>query len=222
MQEVPILHADRDPLESTFPCVVDVLYDRVPLVNLAGDYAYLSEAYYTSLDAELKGVPMLPTTTDALEATVVPTMIDRLARAGIPAVPSSLVNDRFPPTPFHAWPVQPATVEGEWIVDEETLVRRRAGLTLAGKYAVSCRPIHEADERVAVRIVLGRTTHEAHEAIAAAAFCALRIPAMTLWLVGTEATGYRVCTLAPLPFDRLGAIERSWIDAAGEVRGWRA
>lgn len=209
-------------MATTFPDV-ETFDDRpVPLVNLAGDYAYLSESYYTCLDAELIGVPMMPSTTDALDATVIPTMIDRLARAGVPAVPSVLVNDRFPPPPFHAWPVQPATVEGEWIMDADTLDRRRAGLTLAGKYAVSCRPIHEADERIAVRIVLGRTTAVAHEQIARATFAALQIPAMTLWVVGTEATGYRACTLAPLPLSAFTPEERGWIDAVGEVRPWRA
>src|SRR5690606_28830490 len=57
------------------------------VANLAGDYSYLTTGYYASLDAELAGLKVLPTTADALDAYVVPIAMENAHLAGL-AVPA--------------------------------------------------------------------------------------------------------------------------------------
>lgn len=191
--------------------------DAVDALNLAGDYAYLSSGYYASLDAELAGERMLPSPEEALDAYVVPILMDKARRAGLPVPEATLVTERFPEPPFMAWPVNPFSTKGELILDEATLAARRGGLTYAGKYAVACQRL-PADHRLdTARVVLGRCAVPELAELAAAAFRALRLPAMRLRVV-VSADAYLVAAVEPLPFDVLTGEELGWLEEAGTWR----
>lgn len=194
------------------------LLDKVDVVNLGGYYTYMTSAYYASLDAELRGERVAPTTAEALDAYVVPLAMERAARAGIPVPTYELVTDRFPPPPFMAYPVNPFTIKGELIETPEDLETRRKGLTYTGKYAVLVQQL-PVDYRIdVVRVVLGRTRVPEYEAFAQKIFEAFRIPLFRARVVVTS-QAYLLSSIEPLPVDELTLNEKTLVEG---VDGWRS
>src|SRR5690554_7885814 len=103
--------------------------DLAQVANLSGDYTYLTSGYYASLDAELDGLSVLPTTGEALDAYVVPIAMEKARHAGIAVPPSEIVTERFPPPPLLAYPINPFSSRGELLLDAEAIESRRKGLT---------------------------------------------------------------------------------------------
>lgn len=191
---------------------------RADVANLAGDYTYLTSGYYVSLDAELKGMTVLPTTAEALDAYVVPILMVKAQLGGIPVPEHTLVTDRFPTPPMLAYPVNPFSVKGELILDAETLEARRKGLTYTGKYAVLVQLL-PLDHRIDVlRLVLGRTTVPEYQALGERLFELFRIPLMRVRVIVTPRE-YLLSAIEPLPFAELTDEERSQLEGLGR---WRA
>jgi len=184
---------------------------------MAGDYAYLGAGYYASLDAELGGERVWPTTEEALDAYVVPILADKARAAGLEVPSATLVTERFPAPPFLAWPVNPFSSKGELILDEAGLAARRGGLTYAGKYAVYCQRLPDTYRLDTVRVVLGRCDVPELESFVRDAFAALHLPLARLRVIVSPAD-YLLAAAEPLPYHELNEGERSWI---GEVGRWR-
>lgn len=194
------------------------LLPEADLVNLGGDYSYMSSAYYASLDAELRGERVAPTTQDALDAYVVPLAMERAGRAGI-AVPSyELVTDRFPAPPFMAYPVNPFSTRGELIEDGDALEARRKGLTYTGKYAVLVQRLPEDYRIDVVRTVLGATLIPEYEAFARKVFDAFRIPLFKARVI-VSSRAYLLSAIEPLPQEELTLNEKALVKG---VAGWRS
>lgn len=194
------------------------LLPDVDVVNLAGDYSYMSAAYYASLDAELRGERVAPTTAEALDAYVVPLAMELASRAGI-AVPSyELVTDRFPAPPIMAYPVNPFSTKGELIVDLAALEERRKGLTYTGKYAVLAQRL-PADYRIdVVRVILGRTLVPEYEDFARRIFETFRLPLFKSRVI-VSSRAYLLSSIEPLPGDDLTLNEKALVKG---VAGWRS
>lgn len=189
----------------------------VDALNLAGDYTYLSAGYYASLDAELRGERMLPTPEEALDAYVVPILLEKARQANMAVPTATIVTDRFPAPPFLAWPINPFSTKGELILDAATLEARRGGLTYAGKYAVACQRL-PADHRLdTVRVTLGTCDVPELADLASEAFRVLRLPLMRLRVI-VSAEAYLLAAVGPLPFEELTADERLRIDGVGTWR----
>jgi len=188
------------------------------LANMAGDYGYLSSGYYRSLDAELEGLEVMPTTLDALDAYVVPIAMEKARLAGLPVPAFHLATTRFPPTPFMAYPVNPFSSKGELVVDRDQLAARRNGLTYTGKYAVLCQELPEDYRIDVVRWVLGRTLVPEYAAFAAALFETFRLPLARARVIVTP-KAFLLSALLPLPLKELTAEESALLEGAGT---WRA
>lgn len=181
------------------------------LLNLAGDYTYMSSGYYASLDAELRGARVRPTTAEALDAYVVPIAMDKAHRAGLEVPEHALVTDRFGPPPFLAYPVNPFSSKGELIVDEATLEARRKGLTYTGKYAALVQRL-PADYRVDVlRLVLGRSLQPEYEDFARRVYEVFRLP-LTRVRVVVASDAYLLSALEPLPHAELTRNEKALLE----------
>ena len=188
------------------------------VANLAGDYTYLTSGYYHSLDAELAGLAVLPTTADALDAYVVPLALAKAARAGLPVPEHELVTDRFPPAPLLAYPVNPFSSKGELLLDEAAVEARRKGLTYTGKYAVLVQHLPH-DHRIDVlRLVLGLSLVPEYEELAWRLFEVFRLPLMKVRIVVTT-RDYQLSAIEPLPFAELTKEERGKLEGLGT---WRA
>lgn len=184
------------------------------LANLDGDYGYLGTGYYASLDAELAGRTVLPTTGDALDAYVVPIAMQKAATAGLPVPAFHIVTDRFPPPPLMAYPINPFSTRGELLLDAERIQARRNGLSYAGKYAVLCQEL-PTDSRIdMVRLVLGRSVVPEYAAFGAALFRVFRVPLMRVRVIVT-ARAYLLSAIEPLPARELASDELALLEEVG-------
>jgi hypothetical protein len=185
--------------------------ERPVLANLHGDYGYLGDGYYHSLEAELLGHQVVPTPKDALDAMVVPIALLRAQRCGLDVPESEIVTDRFPPPPLMAYPINPFSTHGELLEDHAAIAARRNGLTYTGKYAVQCQrlpPDHRID---VIRVMAGRSTIPEYGAFAAALFACFRLPLMTVRVIVTT-RAYLLSAIEPLPLRRLAEDDRALLD----------
>lgn len=188
------------------------------LANMAGDYGYLASGYYRSLDGELQGMRLIPTTADALDAYVVPIAMEKARLAGLPVPAFHFTTSRFPSPPLMAYPVNPFSERGELLVDTDAIEARRKGLTYTGKYAVLCQEL-PPDYRIdVVRCVLGRTLVAEYEAFARAVFLTFRLPLARVRVIVTP-RAYLLSALMPLPLAQLTPDERALVE---ELGSWRA
>lgn len=190
---------------------------EVAALNASGEYAYLDAGYYASLDAELAGEVVLPSPEEALDAYVVPIMLDKARRAGIEVPVATLVTDRFPEPPFFAWPVNPFSNKGELILDVASLEARKGGLSYAGKYAVLCQRLGHDYRLDTARVVVGRCSVPEFAELAREAFRILRLPLMKLRVI-VSADAYALSGVEPLPLTSLTGEERGWLEELGTWR----
>ncbi len=185
---------------------------------MAGDYGYLANGYYRSLDGELEGLRIIPTTAEALDASVVPIAMEKARLAGLPVPAFHIVTTRFPPPPVMAYPVNPFSEKGELLIDAAAIEARRKGLTYTGKYAVLVQEL-PPDYRIdVVRCVLGRTLVPEYDAFARAVFETFHLPLARVRVIVTS-RAYLLSALMPLPLKQLTAEERALVEERGT---WRA
>lgn len=200
------------------PAVVPRHGVSADVANLAGDYTYLTSGYYASLDAELAGLRVLPTTAEALDAYVVPLAMARAAHADLPVPEHEVVTEKFPPAPLLAYPVNPFSSKGELLLDQAAIDARRKGLSYTGKYAVLVQHLPH-DHRIDVlRLVFGMSLVPEYEALAARLFEVFRLPLMKVRIVVTTHS-YLLSAIEPLPFAELTEEERGKLEGLGRWRG---
>lgn len=187
------------------------------LANMDGDYSYLTSGYYRSLDGELQGLRLIPTSADALDAYVVPIAMEKALASGLPVPAFHIATSRFPATPMMAYPVNPFSTKGELLVDADALEARRKGLTYTGKYAVLCQELPEDYRIDVVRCVLGLTVVPEYEAFAQAVFETFRLPLARVRVIVT-AKAFLLSAIMPLPFAELTPDERELVQRMGTWR----
>ncbi len=212
----------RGPWRGLGPAAVERLGlppDRSWRAHVAGEYRYLSRAYYDVLDAELAGAAAIPSPADALDASIAPVALERAARAGVRVAASDMATERFPDPPFLAIPVNPFQRDSELILDATALAARRGGLTYNGNYAALCIPLPPDGRIDRVRVVLGRCSEEVLagvETMAAAVASTFRVPLFRMRVV-VAADGVRFAGIEPLRITELGDAEMRALDAETEA-----
>jgi hypothetical protein len=191
---------------------------RPVLANLIGDYTYLTDGYYHSLDLEQAGEQVVPTAAECLDAYVVPIALAKGERNGLQVPRSQLVTDRFLAPPLMAYPVNPFSSRGELLPDVATIELRRKGLTYTGKYAVLCQVLPDDFRIDVVRVVLGQTALPEYGPFAQAAWATFRLPLMRVRVIVVK-DAYLLSGIEPLPLRQLGADERRILEEAG---AWHA
>jgi hypothetical protein len=187
---------------------------RPALANLIGDYTYLTDGYYHSLDLEQAGENVAPTAAECLDAYVVPIALAKAERHGIQVPRSQLVTDRFLAPPVLAYPVNPFSSRGELLPDAAAIELRRKGLTYTGKYAVLCQALPDDFRIDMVRIVLGQTALPEYGPFALALWTAFRLPLMKVRVIVVK-DAYLLSGIEPLPLRQLSADERRVLEEAG-------
>jgi hypothetical protein len=186
---------------------------RPTLANLHGDYGYLGEGYYRSLEAERAGHQVVPTTADALDALVVPIALAKAEAFGLPVPEAEIVTDRFPEPPLLVYPINPFSIRGELLLDRAAVEARRKGLTYTGKYAVQCQRL-PADHRIdVIKVVMGRCTVKEYGEYTRSLFECFRLPLMKVRVIVTT-RAYLLSAIEPLPFRRLAEDDRALLQGA--------
>lgn len=187
--------------------------DRDHLYNMHGDYTYLTEGYYKSLDAELSGLKIRPTTEEALDAYVVPLAVRKAQLSNLKTPGYQIVTEKIVP-PVLAYPINPFSSKCEIIIEKEDVDKKLKTLTMNGKYAVICQTL-PADYRIdVIRCILGLTLEEEYKEFAAAVFKAFNIPLMRIRAIVT-ANEYLFSAIEPLSYDELTIKEKKLIEELG-------
>jgi hypothetical protein len=187
---------------------------RPVVANLDGDYGYLEQGYYRSLDLEDAGRQVVPTTAEALDAYVVPVALVKAERHGLRVPSFEVVTDRFPPAPLLAYPINPFSSRGERLDDAAAIETRRKGLTYTGKYAVLCQRLPAGSRVDSLRVVLGHTLVSEYDEYAHALWVCFRLPLMKARVIVTS-DAYLLSALEPLPWRGLTAEERALAERFG-------
>jgi hypothetical protein len=209
----------RKAVFATAPLPDDLRAQGV-FVNLDGDYGYLTDGYYRSMEAEHEGLISLPSPAEALDAYVVPLALAKAAAANISVPPWEIANDNtisFVP-PLLAYPINPFQTQGQVIADTTSLSEATRSLTMSGKYAMVIQDI-QPDSRVdTLRLVLGQCLKPEYADLAKRLWETFHIPLARVKIIVTEKQ-YLFSALEPLPKNELTQNEKAIIKEAGL---WRA
>lgn len=209
----------RQPRFDAAPLPSDLRADAV-FVNLEGDYSYLSDGYYRSMEAEHEGLRPLPTCEEALDAYVVPLALAKAKAAGISTPEWEIANDTSTTIrpPLIAYPINPFQDEGQVITEGSALAEAIKSLTMTGKYAVVCQRM-PPDSRVdTLRLVLGRCTKPEYKQLAEQLWQTFHLPLARIKVIVTERE-YLFSAIQPLREDELTLGEQAFVKEAGL---WRA
>jgi hypothetical protein len=209
----------KQPRFDAAPLPSDLRSDDV-FVNLEGDYSYLSDGYYRSMEAEHEGLRAVPTCEEALDAYVVPLALAKAAAAGIPTPEWEIANDTLTTIkpPLIAYPINPFQDEGQVITDIPGLAEGIKSLTMTGKYAVVCQRMPPDSRLDTLRLVLGRCTKPEFKALAEKLWQTFHLPLARVKIIVTERE-YLFSAISPLREDELTLGEQALIKEAGL---WRA
>ncbi len=202
------------------PALPEDLRAQGVFVNLEGDYSYLGDGYYKSMEAEHEGLIALPSPAEALDAYVVPLALSKAAAAGINVPQWEIANDNtmgFDP-PLIAYPVNPFQSMGQVIADHASLIEAVKSLTMSGKYAMVIQDM-QPDSRVdTLRLVLGHCLKPEYGELAMDIWMTFRIPLARVKIIVTEKL-YLFSAIEPLPKNELTQNEKAIIKEAGLWRG---
>ncbi|MFZ7104913.1 MAG: RimK-like ATPgrasp N-terminal domain-containing protein [Peptococcaceae bacterium] len=183
------------------------------LFNLFGDYTYLTEGYYRSLEGELEGVKIIPTTEEALDAYVVPLAMVKAEMNNIPIPLYEIVTEKIVP-PVLAYPINPYTSKFEVITDTNNLKSKLNTVTMSGKYATLCQRLPEDYRIDIIRCILGKSLVKEYEHFAQDLFQVFRVPLMKIRVIVTPAQ-YLFSAVEPFLFDELTLKEKKIIEELG-------
>lgn len=185
-------------------------------VNLAGDYGYLGDGYYQSMQAEHEGRVALPSPAEALDAYVVPLALTKAKAAGIAIPDWEIANDdtvSFDP-PLIAYPVNPFQSQGivanDLAATEETI----KSLTMGGKYALVLQDVPKDSRVDTMRVILGKCLKPEYAELAARVWETFRIPLARVKVIVTETT-YLFSAIEPLSREELTQNEKAIVKEAG-------
>lgn len=185
---------------------------HVTYINLAGDYSYMSEAYYQSLEAEFDE-EILPTTGDALDAYVVPIAMEKARQQGLEVPEYEIIMDKLSP-PVLAYPINPFSTRYELVEAGDDLNKKLRTLTKIGKYATLCQKL-PSDYRIdVVRCVVGQCLIAEYQEFSRRVFEVFKLPLMRIRVIVTTSS-YLLSAIEPLPFDDLTLNEKKLLSGLG-------
>jgi len=192
----------------------DEQVEDVIWLNLHGDYTYMTEGYYLSLDAEISGKRVLPTTEEILDAYVVPLAMEKAGRNGIPIPASRIVNSYLGVNPPVAlYPINQFLSGYQLALGQEELEPKFKKVTMSGRFAALVQELPNDYRIDTVRSVLGRCLVHEYQDFALRAFQVFHLPLMKVKVLVTPST-YYLSSIEPFSFDSLTLKEKALLKEA--------
>lgn len=185
--------------------------------NLSGDYSYLSTGYYRSLDYELAGANIKPTTQEILDAYIVPIALKKAEQWGIRIPRYEIVNEEVSP-PVLAYPINPFTSKCALIANPAETKTKIKALTMGGKYATLCQFLPENYEIAEFACIFGKTINELYHRIAEEVFAAFQLPLMKVRVIKNGEDIY-FSAIESLMMKELSQQERALLEECGKWQG---
>lgn len=176
-------------------------------INLSGDYRYLKEGYYKSLDAELKGMHVYPSCQEIIDAYSVPLCMQKARAVGIP-IPKYYITNNYVEPPAIAYALNPFSMRHSVIYRDGRAKVIAKSLTRNFTYAMCCQKIDEASSIRVVNVILNSTTNDEYADLAARVWEAFHLPLVRMRIiVNGHGNHALLSSLNPLPLYRLRARE---------------
>jgi hypothetical protein len=182
-------------------------------VNIIGDYRYMSEGHYGSVEAEIAGVKVYPTIKESLDAYVVPLCMERASTAGISVPEHYITNDIFEP-PCIVYPMNPFMKRHSVVYKSGHVKRIAKSMTRNFKYAMC---VQKITDDVAIReykCVMGNTTCDAVQDIAGKVWDLFHLPICNIRVI--EDGKMMLSAITSCPLHELGSRELKLLRKANE------
>lgn len=187
-------------------------------LNLHGDYTYMTEGYYLSLDAEVAGRMVYPSTQEILDAYTAPLAVEKARLGGIPVLEGRIIN--FPhdvKPPLIAYPVNPFSTGYEIIENKEEVEIKVKRVTMSGKFAAHVQQLPSNFRIDTVRCIMGKTLVREYKDFVKRVFEVFHLPLMKVKTVVTPDC-YLLSSIEPLLQEDLTLNEKRMLDGMGVWR----
>lgn len=191
-------------------CSVARLVHSNVLVNLAGNYDYLSDGYYLSQDFENQGREIRPSSKDMLDAYVAPLLLEKAKLAGLPVPEYCISNGYFEP-PAIVDPVNPFMLRGRTVLRQGKVKSIAKSLTRNFTYAICCQAIPEGAKVGYFRSVLGWAVRPAYRDVSDAVWNVFGIPLAKVRVIRTHEGEVLLSDISPLFIEDLGVQESRYL-----------
>ncbi|MEJ5284742.1 MAG: RimK-like ATPgrasp N-terminal domain-containing protein [Brevinematia bacterium] len=186
--------------------------------NLFGDYSYLQEGYYKSVDFYIKGLVVHPTPEEALDAYIIAITLEKAKKANI-NVPDYFIATAKTPNnyyPLLGYSMNPFSNNSFMIEDEKSYIKHLKSLTLTDKYFAVFQKLPKEEYRLdTIRCILGKTTIPEYNSFAENIFKVFKIPLMKIKVIVTSDT-YLLSSIEPLPYNALSINEKKLLEKMGK------
>ncbi|HOP06403.1 MAG TPA: RimK-like ATPgrasp N-terminal domain-containing protein [candidate division Zixibacteria bacterium] len=176
--------------------------EREELINLGGNYDYLSRAYYVSRDLEHAGKPIRPNCRQMLDAYVPPLFLEKARLANVP-IPEFYISNGFFEPPAIVDPINPFTLRGRVVMKPGRVKTISRSLTRNHTYAVCCQEIPPQARVIRFRAILGWTVSPSLREAAAMVWNVFSIPLATVRALKLEDGSVLLSDIAPLYLEDL-------------------
>lgn len=186
------------------------LADSGALVNLAGNYDYLSNGYYISQDLENSGQSIVPSCTEMLDAYVPPLFLEKAKLAGVPVPEYYISNGYFEP-PVIVDPINPFTLKGRVVLKSGRAGSIARSLTRNFTYAVCCQEMPEGSKVAYFRSILGWAVQPRHRELSKMVWEVFGVPLARVRAIRTKGGQFLLSDISPLFMEDLGGREAAYL-----------
>jgi hypothetical protein len=195
------------------------------ILNIQPDYRYMRMGYYVSMQAEVMGCRVIPSSQDVLDAYRPPIFLLRASNRGLKTSPY-IVSDNVKDIMFEVdfpmvlFPLHPASNGGYKVVNSEgSLYRAVRSLGMNQKYPVCAENLF--GNLISAKFLLGSTDNQVASKIAGAVYDEFRLLICRLVLQVLDGEPF-LCCLAPVHSNeltsenmkilstRIGAVEKDF------------
>lgn len=177
---------------------------------LSEDYYYKTEAYYSLVRNEARGIPTVPTAMAALEAYVVPICLEKAALAGIPVPEWGLAFSYVPlPSVLYGMNYYATPLEYHIVRDAPTMAKVMQTMTHNEKYPCVFERLEDDAEVSTVVSMFGnvKTEDENIRELAAKVHEVFGIPIVNIVLISNGGP-YKLSALTPVRYSKLPKEDR--------------
>ena len=180
------------------------------------NYFYKTRTYYSIVRSEVAGTPLSPSSSEVVEAYVVPVCLMKARRAGIPVCEWD-ISSSYVPIPSIVYGLHYYSDPSEYVVlnSQETSSEVIKYITHNFKFPFCYQKLSDPSSIASAVSIFGKTAYpdDAMAELAEKVFSAFRIPLVNIVAVSTDG-GYLLSSLAPIRFSKLSRDEMRLLEAA--------
>jgi hypothetical protein len=182
---------------------------------ISESYYYKTEPYYTIVQHEIEGRPVMPSSTAVLDACVVPICLERAKLAGIPVCEWG-ISQVYVPLPAVLYGLNYFATTADFFVVNDTEKAKEVikHITNNGRYPFCYQKLGENATIHPFTVIFGRTLtgNSAIESCAEKIYALFSIPLVRMVMVNNNGN-YALSSLSPSPYSHMSESERSILSA---------